>query len=73
MMFHNHHGGAYRVDKRVPKMPKSEKVVSESGYVYRRGFNSLQRQLAKKRHIKKVRHFNRKLCEGDQTYGNKFE
>lgn len=63
-MFNGSHSRlSHPFDKRIPKMPKSERKTTESGYTYYIGYDSNQRQLKKQMHKKKQREHNRRISE----------
>lgn len=60
-MFNGSHSRhSYPLDKRVPKMPKKERL-SEYGYTCYVGYGSGQRQVEKQMHKKKQRQYNASL------------
>jgi hypothetical protein len=61
-MFNGSHSrSSHPFDKRVPKMEKTKREVTEEGYVYYSGYDSQQRQLIKKMHKKKQRQHDTNL------------
>jgi hypothetical protein len=61
MYFGSHSRVSFPFDKRVPKMKKCTKVVTDEGYIRYAGYDSLQRQLIKKMHKKKQRQHDTSL------------
>lgn len=65
-----HHGRTHRVDKLLPTMNthKSRKSGDRNDYIYLNPFSLAGKKLAKKRHKKKTRQYNKQLCRDDEIW-----